>query len=165
MSGDRSLDEAIMVSCDLTEIPGKLLQMVRDEVHKQLPELDVTKIFLTAVHTHTAPVLDNDPHSSFRYQIPKKGVLQVDEYDIFFVQRVTEAIVKAWKNRRPGSVTWGLSHAAIAYNRRAVYSKKVPTPGNFSDGTAQMYGNTNVPEFINLEGMEDHDVNITFLLG
>jgi len=25
-----------------------------------------------------------------------------------------------------------------------------------------MYGNTNLPEFLNLEGMEDHDVNILF---
>jgi hypothetical protein len=159
---NRTLDVAIMVSCDLTGIPEKLLRMVRDEVHKQIPELDVKKIFMTAIHTHTAPVLENDLTSSFRYQIPKEGVLQVEEYDIFFVNRVTEAIVKAWKNRRPGSVTWGLSHAAIAYNRRVVYSKEVPTPGYFSDGSAQMYGNTNLPEFINLEGMEDHDVNMLF---
>ena len=62
----------------------------------------------------------------------------------------------------PGSVSWGLGHAAVAYNRRAVYSKEVPTPGYFSDGSAQMYGNTNLPEFINLEGMEDHDVNTLF---
>jgi hypothetical protein len=160
--GNRSLDVAIMVSCDLVEIPNKLLKMVRDEVHKQIPELDVRKIFLNATHTHTAPVLDNDLKSSFRYQIPKVGVLQVEEYDDFFIQRVTEAIVKAWKNRGPGSVTWGLSHAAIAYNRRVVYSKEVPTPGYFSDGSAQMYGKTNLPEFSNLEGMEDHDVNMLF---
>jgi hypothetical protein len=160
--GNHSVDVAIMVACDLVEIPEKLLKMVRDEVHKQIPELDVNKIFMTAIHTHTAPVLENDLNSSFRYQIPKKGVLQVEEYDIFFVQRVTEAIVKAWENRHPGSVTWGLSHAAIAYNRRTVYSKEVPTPGYFSDGTAQMYGNTDLPEFINLEGMEDHDVNMLF---
>ena len=160
--GTRSLDEAIMVSCDLVQIPWKLIEMVRDEVHKQISEIDGKKIFLNATHSHTTPVLENDLTTSFRYQIPKKGVLQVEEYDIFFVQRVTEAIVEAWKNRYPGSVTWGLSHAAIAYNRRAVYSKKIPTPGYFSDGSSQMYGNTNLPEFINLEGMEDHDVNILF---
>ena len=97
--------------------------MVRDEVHKQIPELDVKKIFLNAIHTHTAPVLENDLEFTFRYQIPKEGVLQVEEYNIFFVQRVTEAIVKAWKNRRPGSVSWGLSHAAVAYNRRACIQK------------------------------------------
>ena len=150
--GNRSLDVAIMVSCDLVGIPDKLLKMVRDEVHKQIPELDARKIFLNAIHTHTAPVLENGLESSFRYQIPKTGVLQPEEYDIFFVQRVTEAIVKAWKNRSPGSVSWGLSHAAIAYNRRAVYT----------DGSAVMYGNTNVPGFLNLEGMEDHDINMLF---
>jgi hypothetical protein len=150
-----------MVSCDVVEIPEELLKMVRDEVHKLVPEIDVNKIFLTAIHTHTGPVLENGLQFSFRYQIPKKGVTQVEEYAIFFVQRVAEAVVKAWKDRRPGSISWGLSHAAIAYNRRAVYSK-VMSQGNMGAGTAQMYGQTNLPEFINLEGMEDHDVNTLF---
>jgi hypothetical protein len=161
-AGNRTLDIAIMVACDVTEIPESLLKSVRDEVHKQIPEIDVKKIFMTAIHTHTAPVLENGLQYSFRYQIPKKGILQVEEYDLIFVERITEAIVRAWKNRQPGSMTWGLGHAAIAYNRRAVYSRAVPTPGYFSDGTSQMYGNTNMPEFINLEGMEDHDVNTLF---
>ena len=159
--GSRSLDVAIMVSCDVVEIPEMLLNMVRDEVNKQIPEIDAKKIFLTAIHTHTAPVLENGSQYSFRYQIPKKGVTQVEEYDNFFVQRVTDAIVKAWKNRHPGSVSWGLSHAAIAYNRRAVYSK-VMSQGSMGAGTAQMYGQTNLPEFTNIEGMEDHDVNTLF---
>jgi hypothetical protein len=159
--GSRSLDIAIMVSCDLIFIPDKLLKSVRDEVHKQIPELDVRKIFLNAIHTHTAPVLENDSSYWMRYQIPKEGVLQPEEYDIFFIQRVSDAIVKAWNSRRQGSVTWGLSHAAIAYNRRAVYAKAISTPG-FGTGTAKMYGQTNLPEFMNLEGTEDHDVNTLF---
>jgi hypothetical protein len=162
IEGGSSQDEAIMVSCDLIGIPGSLLKIVREGVHRQIPELNVNKIFLNGIHTHTAPVLENDPSSSFRYPIPKEGVLQVEEYDDFFVRQVTGAIVKAWKNRQPGSLSWGLSHAAIAYNRRAVYSKELPTPGNFANGTTQMYGNTDLPEFINLEGMEDHDVNMLF---
>jgi hypothetical protein len=160
--GSRSLDASIMVSCDLAGIPGALLKMVRDEVQKQVSELDVRKIFLNATHTHTAPVVDNDPNSSWFYQVPKKGVLQVEDYNAFFVQCVTKAIVKAWKNRRPGSVTWGLSHAAVADNRMAVYSKEFSTPGHFADGTARMYGNTNSPEFLNLQGMADNDVNSLF---
>ena len=54
--GDRSLDAAIMVSCDLTEFPGKLLKRVRENAQKELSALDVKKIFLNATHTHTAPV-------------------------------------------------------------------------------------------------------------
>jgi hypothetical protein len=158
---NHSNETAIMVACDLIGIPEIYLKMVRDEVHKQIPGLDMKKIFMTGTHTHTAPVLENDSTSSFSYKIPKKGVLQPEEYLDFFVQQVSGAIVRAWKSRSPGSVTWGLGHAAIAYNRRAVYSKAVPS-GFFAPGTAQMYGNTNVPEFMNLEGMEDHDVNMLF---
>jgi hypothetical protein len=132
--GNRSLDEAIMVSCDIIGIPNDLLKKVRDEVHRQMPELDVTKIFLNAIHTHTAPELN------------------VEAFVKLFVQRVSEAIVKAWTNRLPGSVSWGLGHAVIANNRRVVYA----------DGTAQMYGKTNVPEFSNMEGIEDHGVNTLF---
>lgn len=150
--GNRSLDAAIMVSCDLLFAPDILLQNVRTEVHKQIPKLDVSKIFLNAIHTHTAPVLENDENQFLRYNIPKTGVTQPEEYVLFFTKQVTDAIVKAWKNRVPGSVSWGLSHASIAYNRRAVYF----------DGKAQLYGSTNREDFANLEGMEDHDLNTLF---
>ena len=42
-NGIRSLDIAIMVSCDVVEIPEMLLKMVRDEVHKKIPEIDAKK--------------------------------------------------------------------------------------------------------------------------
>jgi hypothetical protein len=40
----------------------------------------------------------------------------------------------------------------VAYNRRAAYA----------DGSARMYGKTDVSEFRHLEGYEDHDVNTLF---
>jgi hypothetical protein len=150
--GDRSLDVAILVSCDLVAIPNDLLALVRDEVHKRLPKLDVNEIFLNATHTHTAAVLENDESVILNYLIPKEGVTQVDAYRAFFAQRVAEAIAQAWNGRRPGSVAWGLSHAVVANNRRAAYA----------NGSSRMYGDTNVPEFLGLEGYEDHDVNMLF---
>jgi len=145
--GGRTVDAAIMVSCDLVGVPNDVIARVRGEVRERLPQLDVNKIFMNAIHTHTAPVLEND-----HYLIPKEGVTQVDAYRAFFVERVAEAIVRAWNVRRPGSVTWGLSHAVVAVNRRAAYA----------NGSAKMYGVTDVPEFWNLEGYEDHDVNVLF---
>jgi hypothetical protein len=145
--GDRSLDTAVMVSCDLVGIPNDVLAMVRDKVHKRVPNLDVNKIFLSAIHTHTAPVLEND-----RYLIPKEGVTQVDACKALFAQRVGDAIAQAWNGRHTGGVTWGLGHAVVGYNRRAAYA----------DGSSRMYGDTNVPEFRSLEGYEDHDVNVLF---
>jgi hypothetical protein len=150
--GNKSLDMAIMVSCDLVGIPKEVLGMVRGEVHQRLPSLDVQKIFLSAIHTHTAPVMENTEEMSWGYPIPKTGVTQPEEYCQFFSKRVAEAIAKAWNSRSPGSVTWGLSHAVIGYNRRAVYA----------NGTAQMYGKTNTPEFRSFEGYEDHNINSIF---
>ena len=56
--GERSLDAAVMVSCDLIGIPAEVLRLVREEVQKRLPDLDTKKIFLNGTHTHTAPVLE-----------------------------------------------------------------------------------------------------------
>lgn len=150
--GTKSLDAAIFVSCDLVYIPTPLLSMIRIEVSKQIPGFDGNKIILNATHTHTAPVLeDNLDESSFLYKIPG-GVSQVSAYRALFVKNVANAIVKAWNSRSPGSVSWGLKRTAIPYNRRATYA----------NNTTTMYGKTNVPEFRNLEGYEDHDINSLF---
>ena len=146
--GNKSLDATIFVSCDLLYIPTDLIDLIRKEVHQRLPDLDVKKIIVNATHTHTAPVvMVND-----EYLIPKEGVTQVNDYRSFFTKKVIEAIVKAWNSRRPGSVTWGLSHAVVGNNRRISYS----------DGSSGMSSKTNVPEFRSFEGYEDHDVNMLF---
>lgn len=145
--GDRSLDAAVMVSCDLVAISDGVLGKAREAVQRRLPDFDLKKMFLNATHTHTAPVTRPGV-----YEIPKEGVMQVDEYCAFAAERIAEAVEKAWKGRRPGSFTWGLGHAAVAENRRATYA----------DGRAVMYGNTNQPDFRGLEGYEDHDVGSLF---
>ncbi len=145
--GGLSRDIAIMVSCDLLYIPSEVLERVREALRERLPDLDTKKLFLNGTHTHTAPVLLPD-----KYPIPGTGVMQVEQYRAFLTQRVADAIVRAWHRRSAGSVTWGLSHAVVAYNRRAVYA----------DGSAQMYGKTDVADFRNLEGYEDHDINTLF---
>src|SRR5690606_7010518 len=97
-------------------------------------------------HTHTAGVVRDG-----WYTIPE-GVTQVKDYQAFIADRVADAILKAWNNRVRGSVSWGLGHAKVAYNRRAAYA----------DGSARMYGATNVPEFRKIEGYEDQSVNSLF---
>lgn len=146
--GTLSTDVTIFVSCDLLYIPTDLIDLIRKEVHQRLPDLDVKKIIVNATHTHTAPVvMVND-----EYLIPEEGVTQVNAYRNFFTQKVTEAIVEAWSSRQQGSITWGLSHAAVGNNRRVSYA----------DGSSGMNSKTNVPEFRSFEGYEDNDVNMLF---
>jgi hypothetical protein len=145
--GDRALDAAVMVSCDLVAISDTLLDKVRHVTQERLPDFDLKKLFLNATHTHTAPVTQPGV-----YEIPKTGVMQVEDYCGFAAQRIGEAIEKAWQGRKPGSFTWGLGHAAVAENRRAIYA----------DGRAVLYGKTDQPDFRGLEGYEDHDVGTLF---
>jgi len=144
---DASGDAAVMVSCDLLYIPDEVLRLVRTEVRERLPDLDTEKVFLNGTHTHTAPVLIPG-----KYAIPTNGVVQVEQYRRFLAGRVADAVEKAWKGRAPGSVSWGLGHAVVAYNRRTVYM----------DGEARMYGGVNTPRLRGLEGGEDHDIDSLF---
>jgi hypothetical protein len=145
--GDRVLDQAVLVACDLVLIPADALAKTRDRVRERWPDFPVQKITISATHTHTAPVLLDGI-----YEIPADGVMQPAEYVAFFAERAAEAVVKAWESRQPGQVSWGQAQAAVAHNRRAVYA----------DGTAAMYGRTDAPNFRMIEGYEDHDVDVLF---
>jgi hypothetical protein len=145
--GDKVLDRAIMVSCDLVAIDAAILDSVRRRVKDRLPDFDIRKLLLNATHTHTAPVMKEG-----EYEIPKDGVMQPAEYAEFLSTRVAEAMVKAWESRKPGRAGWGLGHAVVAQNRRSVYA----------DGRAQMYGSTDRPDFRGIEGPEDQGVEVLF---
>ncbi|MCA9075563.1 MAG: hypothetical protein KDA93_11060 [Planctomycetaceae bacterium] len=145
--GEDSLDAAIMVACDLVAIRVGILDKVRERIQPRLPDFDSSKLFLSATHTHTAPVMTEG-----LYELPAEGVMLPDAYVEFLVDRVTEAVVEAWNSRKPGSVGWGLGHAVLGHNRRAVYD----------DGHAQMYGRTHLSNFRGIEGPEDNGVEVLF---
>jgi hypothetical protein len=144
--GDKTLDQAILVSCDLCVIRPGIQAGFRKHMAGRLPDFDLSKLFLAATHTHTAPVLLQD-----RYQEKAYGqAMQPKDYVPFLYQRMAQAVEKAWESRRPGAVAWGLGHAVVGNNRRAVYS----------DGSAKMYGDTDTPAFRGVEGYEDHAVDV-----
>ncbi|MCX7426867.1 MAG: hypothetical protein NTW96_14720 [Planctomycetia bacterium] len=144
--GDKVLDQAIMVSCDLVAIRGDIQDQLRKKVAPRLPGVDLKKMFLSATHTHTGPTMLEG-----LYDIPK-DIMQPTEYVDFLVQRLGDLVVQAWESRKPGGVSWGLGHAVVACNRRMVYA----------DGSAKMYGPTDQPDFRAVEGPEDHGVEVLF---
>lgn len=145
--GEKTLDQAIFVACDLVAIREGVLERVREHLKDRLPDFDADKIILSATHTHTAPVMVEN-----RYEIPQDGIMQPAEYVEFLSQQVVEAAANAWRDRKPGAVGWGLGHAVVAQNRRAVYA----------DGRAVMYGRTGQSDFRGIEGYEDHGVEVLF---
>jgi len=144
--GDKVVDQAIMVACDLCVIRPGIQQGFKKHLAGRLPGFDMDKLFLAATHTHAAPVLLQNRYQSYG------DAMQPKEYVQFLYDRMAVAVVSAWEGRAAGAVAWGLGHAVVGCNRRAVYS----------NGTAKMYGNTNTPQFRCIEGYEDHAVHILF---
>ncbi|MDF1816701.1 MAG: hypothetical protein P1V20_31145 [Verrucomicrobiales bacterium] len=143
-----TIDQAVMVSCDLVIIPDDVLHRVRKNLLKRsLDGLDPRKVFLSATHTHTAPVMMEG-----NYKIPEQGVTTPSEFVDFLVNKVADLVEQAWIARKPGRVAWGLGQAVVAQNRRITYL----------DGTAKMYGATQTANFKGIEGYEDHGVEVLF---
>jgi len=145
-------EQAIMISCDLCMTRKVTQEKLQNAISKKLDDFDASKLFLNVTHTHTAPsTLDNAFNGLYDVS-EDEGVMNASEYAEFFLERVSEAVVKAWNSRKPGGFSWGLGHAAVGHNRRAVYF----------DGSAQMYGSTNREDFDCIEGYEDHGVGMLF---
>ncbi len=49
---NQSIDQVIMVSCDLVAIREGIIEKVRERLKDQIPDFDTNKIFLNATHTH-----------------------------------------------------------------------------------------------------------------
>lgn len=143
----RRVDSAVFVSCDLCKIEDVLSTAVCKQVGEQVEGFDTSRICMSGTHTHTAPVMIEG-----LYQIPAEGVMQPPEYVEFAASRISKAIEQAWESRQNGGVSWGLGHAVVAHNRRAVYA----------NGQADMYGSTSRPDFRHIEGYEDHGVEVLF---
>jgi hypothetical protein len=144
--GSGVIDQAILVSCDLCVIRPGIQEGFRKHVAARLLGFDITKLFLAATHTHSAPVLVQDQYDEKDYG----DATQPKDYLPLLYERIGEAVVKAWASRAVGAVGRGLGHAVVGHNRRVVYA----------DGHAQMLGNTNDPLFRHIEGYEDHAVDI-----
>lgn len=63
--GDNHGDQVIIVACDLCVIRRGIQDGFRKVVAERLPGFDVNNLFLSATHTHTAPVLLQDRYESY----------------------------------------------------------------------------------------------------
>ena len=155
----------IMVSCDLISISDELRDRVRGKVEKSLPEIDADNVVLNGTHTHCGPETRTKPDLAEKLgklglEVPLAwsswgidlGAMSPLDYVELASDRIAEAVEQAWKNRKPGGVSFGLGHAVVGHNRLTAYA----------DGNSQMYGSTDRPDFSHVEGYEDHSVNLLY---
>lgn len=144
---DGGSEQAVMLSCDLPADAFKpdLLRALEG----RCPGLDLRKLTVNGTHTHNAPTMRRGI-----YEEPQDDpdFLNPDEYRLWLAVQLAGIVAAAWKARRPGSLSRGFGYAVVGRCRRAVYA----------DGTAQMYGRTDRPDFMGFESCDDHAVNMLF---
>jgi hypothetical protein len=161
---DQSVEQMILVSCDLVSIASTLLNRVRAAISGLIPDFDCTKLIMNATHTHTGPVYAGKAELRSRYLnyfqadcvgglASAENLMTSEEYADFFVGKVSQAITQAWQTREPGGVSWQEEAAAIGYNRRVVYD----------DDQARMYGSSHTFSFKCMEGPVDPRVELMYI--
>ena len=173
-------DQMVLVSCDLAGTSHWLTLKVRELLKDNKEGLDPEKVMLCAIHTHTGYAaawgwrtsgtihpIDTwknllvsalRPGQKYVEAAPvsqREDIATPDECLKIASTRIAHAALEAWKNREPASFENAFDRAAIGQCRRADYS----------DGTAQMWGNTDTAVFTELEGGNDSGVEILFCYG
>lgn len=169
-------EQMIICSCDLVNIGENLLEDVRKLIKSQNSEIDTDKIIISAIHTHSShlythskikggvaaatekfkKILDSflPPEKQYQAKVSAKGddFMNSDEALEFLTGRIAKAVITAWENRKPARYAPGFGRAAVGMCRRVCYS----------DGSAKMWGDTNMASFTELEGGNDSGIEMLF---
>jgi len=154
-------DAFIWVSCDVVDLPRDFHGYCRECLASRLPDFDVSKLVISATHTHTAPYLAPMWHAgAFPPEVspPRAYFEQVAE-------AVVSAAVEAWQSRAAGRISYGHGYAVCAHQRRMTYFHNLAEPhhiGQKHQTNAAMYGATATAEFKGFEGYVDHRVDFIF---
>ena len=145
--------QAVMVSLDLVAVGDYLRDQVREKAAARCEGLQPEAMMFNATHTHTGPGQYYGEVGRLWYPpLPADAAMDYKATSDFIVERVVDAVVRAWENRAPGAFAYGSAPAVIGTNRRVCYR----------DGNHKMYGKTDVPEFTHIEGDCDHNALFLF---
>ncbi len=148
---DGRREQAVMISCDVLFMRAQTQKKLQNLVSTRLPDLNASKLFLNATHSHTAAGFLDDEFKGLYDISADPGVMKPSEFEAVFIDRVAEAVARAWATRRQGGFSWGLGNAVLGHNRRTVKL----------DGTARIYG-VGDPDFSHYEGTDDNRVGMLF---
>lgn len=164
-------EEAIFCACDLGSTSHILLEGVRERLSK-IEGFPVDKVMISAIHTHTslgyASRSDSTKSSGNSLDVLRKlmpnvkyeklvsyegdDLLQGEEAFNFVADRIAEAAKNARENLKEGMYAQSFGRAAVGMCRRVCYD----------DGSAKMWGDTDMANFTELEGGNDSGIELLF---
>jgi len=172
-------EQVVFCSVDLVNVSLYLTNAIRDLLAGNQAGLDPMKVVISATHPHTGPGYKGrgvnrtaaaGESRNFRSMIeselpPDKKYVEsakisdnddiMDEDSLLeeISSKIAKAVLDAWNNRKEGAYANAFGRVAVGLCRRASYS----------DGSAQMWGDTNTAVFNALEGGSDSGVELLYI--
>lgn len=171
-------DQMVIVGCDMPSVNHRLIVGVRALLEGNTAGLDPEKVIVSAIHTHTGyatgggQITNEGTHvmkawKELLLSSLKPGQKYVESANVTNNPEITtpeenfaiaskgiaKAALEAWERRAPASFANGFERAAVGMCRRVDYS----------DGTAQMWGNANTAVFTEVEGGSDTGVELMYV--
>ncbi len=145
-SEDPAQGQAILISCDQAIVDGGLVESVREKLKELIPDFEPSRLVVSATHTHNAPTA-SDP---LKWWQNDPSLLSLEEFQPILLDALVSAGVQAWKSRADAQVGVASGLASVGHCRRPLYL----------DGSSEMYGATDRPDFIGMEGGQDDTVGV-----
>ena len=174
-SGDQQM---VICSCDLAVTAYTLVDAVRNRLAENTVGLKPEMVILNAIHTHTGPgyydpfrtavnghvltglrkTLEQNlkPGQKYMEQVDKRNDPEIatdEEVFAFLTDQIVAVILDAWNSRAEGSFSNAFGRAALGMCRRVTYT----------DGTAQMWGDSNTACFEAIEGGNDSGIELLYV--
>ncbi len=133
--------QAILMSCDQAMVSAELVADLRSALAGKIPDFDGMRLVVSATHTHSAP----SSYDQLKWWKHDPAYLSFEEFRSILLEALVSSAVTAWTGRVPSAIGVASGLASVGHCRRPFYQ----------DGSAEMYGSTNRPDFTGMEGPED----------
>ena len=158
--------QIIICSCDLCGICDEFSADVREKISARRSDIKVEDLIICATHIHTGP--DTSPARPVGHLDPKYlpyGIRVIPNETIpdemwdgnkcreYITSIVADGICDTWDSREDAYFGAAFGRAVVGHCRRAVYE----------DGTAKLFGTTQVDDFFELEAGQDTGVELLYV--
>ena len=128
-----SKEALVIVSIDAIGITSVMTEKILEKV---LPTLGIprSRIVFCTTHSHTAPHLEGLIPNLFGVPFPEAEHQAMLRTTQMMIDRISDVILKAFENQRPGNVEYGLGRAEFAINRRVLKGSEWVGIGTVDDG-------------------------------
>ncbi len=161
IDGGEGQDAVIFCSCDIVNVRVIGYQAVLEALRKKNAPFPLEWVVLHATHTHASIDVNNisDTAPDGAYRVPG------EKSRAFFAEQASEAILEAYRSRKPGKISFGYGYAVVAHSRRVIYMDDVSkrTSNEVApNGHGVMYGQTRDDMFSHYEAGADHTLNAVY---